>query len=132
MQDTHVLILTAGILGVIFFALTVWVVAGRNKTKQMLGDGGNQTLQIAIRAHGNFAEFVPMILILLAALAHEGANSLFFLVLCVALVLGRMLHPFGMRTLKSNGLRAGGAMLTWLVLLISSIAAIILAFIPPV
>ena len=132
MQDTHVLILTAGILGVIFFALTVWVVAERNKTKQMLGDGGSQTLQIAIRGHANFAEFVPLILILLAALAHEGANSLFFLVLCVALVLGRILHPIGIRNLKPNVPRAVGAMLTWIVLLVASIAAIVLAFIPPV
>jgi uncharacterized membrane protein YecN with MAPEG domain len=132
MQDTHVLILTAGILGLIFFALTVWVVAERNKTKQMLGDGGSKSLEIAIRAHGNFAEFVPLILILLAALAHEGANSLFFLILSVALVLGRILHPIGIRNLKPNALRAVGAMLTWIVLLVASIAAIVLAFIPPV
>jgi uncharacterized membrane protein YecN with MAPEG domain len=132
MQDTHVLILTAGVLGVIFFALTIWVVAERYKTKQMLGDGGSQTLQIAIRAHANFAEFVPMVLILLAALAHEGANALFFLVLCVALVAGRVLHPLGIRILKPNMPRAVGAMLTWAVLIVASIAAIGLAFFPPV
>jgi uncharacterized protein len=138
MQDTHILILTAGILGVIFFALTVWVVTYRNKTKLMLGDGTGTGLpdaaglQIAVRAHANFAEFVPMILILLAALAHEGASSTFVLLLCVALVVGRILHPIGIRNLKPNAPRAVGAMLTWAVLIISSIAAIILAFSPPV
>jgi uncharacterized membrane protein YecN with MAPEG domain len=138
MQDTHVLILTTGILGVIFFALTIWVVTYRNKTKLMLGDGTGtglpdaQGLQIAVRAHANFAEYVPMILIILACLAHEGARSTFFLVLCGALVLGRILHPIGIRTLKPNVPRAVGAMLTWAVLIISSIAAIVLAFSPPV
>ncbi len=127
MQDTHLLILTTGILGLIFFALTVWVVAERNKTKQMLGDGGRKPLEVAIRAHANFAEFVPLILLLFACLAHEGVNSTFFLVLCAALVLGRILHPFGIRILKPNVPRAVGAMLTWIVLLISSITAIALA-----
>jgi hypothetical protein len=124
MQDTHILILTTGILGLIFFALTVWVVAERNKTKQMLGDGGRQELHVAIRAHANFAEFVPLILLILAGMAYEGANSTFFLVLSVALVVGRLLHPYGIRILKPNVPRAVGATLTWLVLLISSIALI--------
>ncbi len=138
MQDTHVLILTTGILGVIFFVLTLWVGTYRTKTKLMLGDGTGTGLpdapglQIAIRAHGNFAEFVTMILILLAALALEGADPLFFLLLCAALVLGRILHPFGIRILKPNALRAAGAILTWLVLIVASITAIVLAFIPPV
>jgi uncharacterized protein len=138
MQDTHILILTTGILGVIFFVLSVWVVTYRGKTKLMLGDGTGtglpdaQGLQIAVRAHGNFAEYVPMILIILACLAHEGAGSTFFLVLCAALVLGRILHPLGIRTLKPNALRAAGAMLTWAVLIIASIAAIVLAFSPPI
>ena len=138
MQDLHNLVLTAGSLGVIFFILTVWVVTYRNKTKLMLGDGTGTGLpdapglQIAIRAHANFAEFVPLILILLACLVHEEANPLFFLLLCVALVLGRILHPIGMRVLKPNVPRAVGAMLTWAVLIISSIAVIVLAFSAPI
>jgi uncharacterized membrane protein YecN with MAPEG domain len=133
MQDTHILVLTTGILGVIFFALTVWVVNYRNKTKLMLGDGTGTTLpdaqglQIAVRAHANFAEFVPLILLILGGLAYEGVNSTFFLVLCGALVLGRLLHPYGIRILKPNVPRAVGAMLTWLVLIISSIALIVAA-----
>ncbi len=127
MQDTHLLILTTGILGLIFFGLTVWVVAERNKTKQMLGDGGSKPLEVAIRAHANFAEFVPLILLLFACLAHEGLNAVLFLVLCGALVLGRILHPFGIRILHPNVPRATGAMLTWIVLLVSSIIAIVLA-----
>jgi uncharacterized protein len=133
MQETHILILTTGILGVIFFALTVWVVTYRNKTKLMLGDGTGtglpdaQGLQVAVRAHANFAEFVPLILILLACLVHEDANPIFFLVLCAALVLGRILHPIGIRILTPNVPRAAGAMLTWAVLIIASIAVIVLA-----
>lgn len=133
MQDTQILILTTGILGVIFFCLTVWVVNYRNKTKLMLGDGSGtglpdgQGLQIAVRAHCNFAEFVPMILLLLACLDYEDASRSFFIVLCGALVLGRILHPIGIRILKPNVPRAAGAMLTWIVLIVASVATIVLA-----
>jgi uncharacterized membrane protein YecN with MAPEG domain len=131
MQDTHILVLTTGILGVIFFALTVWVVNYRNKTKLMLGDGTGtglpdaQGLQIAVRAHANFAEFVPMILLVLSGLAFEGTNSTYLTLLCIALVAGRILHPYGIRILKPNVPRAVGAMLTWLVLIISSVTLIV-------
>jgi uncharacterized membrane protein YecN with MAPEG domain len=133
MQDTHILVLTAGILGVIFFALTVWVATYRNKTKLMLGDGTGtglpdaQGLQVAVRAHANFAEFVPLTLIILACLVHEDVNQIFFLILCATLVLGRILHPIGIRILTPNVPRAVGAMLTWAVLLIASVATIVLA-----
>jgi uncharacterized membrane protein YecN with MAPEG domain len=133
MQDTHVLILTTGVLGVIFFLLTVWVVNYRNKTKLMLGDGTGTTLpdaqglQIAVRAHANFAEFVPLVLLLLGAMAYEGANTTFFAVLCGALVIGRILHPIGIRNLKPNAPRAVGAMLTWIVLIVASLATLTLA-----
>jgi uncharacterized membrane protein YecN with MAPEG domain len=104
----------------------------------MLGDGTGtglpdaQGLQIAVRAHANFAEFVPLILILFACLCFEEVSRTLLLLLALALVLGRIMHPIGIRTLKPNVLRAVGAMLTWAVLLISSIAAIVLAFSPPV
>ncbi len=127
LQDIHMVILTAGILGLIFFALTCWVVAERNKTKQMLGDGGRKELEIAIRAHANFAEFVPLILILMAFIAGQNISPGFLAVLCGALVLARILHPLGIRILKPNVPRAVGATLTWLVLLACSISAIILS-----
>ncbi|HYP64588.1 MAG TPA: MAPEG family protein, partial [Acidocella sp.] len=105
----------------------------RNKTKLMLGDGTGtglpdaQGLQVAVRAHANFAEFVPLTLIILACLVHEDVNQIFFLILCATLVLGRILHPIGIRILTPNVPRAVGAMLTWAVLLIASVATIVLA-----
>ena len=130
MQDAHILTLTAGILGVIFFTLSIWVVVCRQKARVLLGDGagsdepGRKSLHIAIRAHGNFAEYVPFTLLLLAGLAWQHVDAGFLGVLGGALVLGRVLHPFGMRIPRPNAPRALGVTLSWAVLLAASLALI--------
>jgi uncharacterized membrane protein YecN with MAPEG domain len=124
---------TAAVLGLIYMSLTYWVVSGRVKGKVMLGDGsetsGSKSLFIAIRAHANFAEYVPLALILLAGLEIEHAPHLLCEALAVVLILGRAMHPFGMVRKAPNPFRAGGAMLTWGMIGISSISLLaILAF----
>ena len=56
----------AGILGLIYAVLTTRVFAARFRSGIMLGTGPtDEKLQIAVRAHANFAEYVPLILLLL-------------------------------------------------------------------
>ena len=123
---------TSGLLGLIYLSLTVAVVRQRFKTKVMLGDGTDSAhgapLHVAVRAHGNFAEYVPLSLILLGGIEAAGAPRLLILILAAALVLGRLLHPLGMGMKSPNFPRAGGAMLNWAMLLIASITALIMAF----
>ena len=45
----------AALLTVLFLLLSFRVVFQRNATKAVFGDGGDQTLMLRIRAHGNFA-----------------------------------------------------------------------------
>ncbi len=58
--------LYAGLLALLFLALSVAVIHGRREAKVGFGDGGNTMLARRIRGHGNFAEYVPMVLILMA------------------------------------------------------------------
>jgi len=122
---------TAGILGLIYLSLTIGVVRGRFKSKVMLGDGsgkpGGDGLYVAVRAHGNFAEYVPLALILLGGIEMAGAPRWLCLVLAAMLVVGRLLHPLGLTRPAPNPFRAGGAMLTWIMIGVASLTALVIA-----
>jgi len=115
--------LCAGILGVLAVVLAGYVGAGRGKAKVGIGDGDDADLLCRIRKHGNFTEYAPLALVLLALLEMSGAASAMAIsILGAALVAGRILHPMG---LKQNGaptaLRAIGISATLLMMLVSSI-----------
>ena len=55
----------AAILSLIFIGLSLRVITGRFRTKTSFGDGGNADLNARIRTHSNFAECIPLALILL-------------------------------------------------------------------
>ncbi len=90
--------LYAGILALIFVALGVYVIMGRYKTHTPLGDGGNEDLQRRVRMHGNFAEYVPLALLLLV-LYETQAGSLYLIhAFGIALVAGRLSHAYALKT----------------------------------
>jgi len=85
----------AGILAILFFVLSVRVVALRRHGAS-LGDGGDVHLQRRIRGHGNFAEYVPLILVMMAML-ELGRTSIYVLHgIGVALVVARLLHAYAL------------------------------------
>lgn len=111
--------LYAGLLGLLLIVLSWRVVRLRHKHRVNLGDDGVADLQRAIRVHGNFVEYVPLILILLAALELTGKVSTIVLhSFGAALVIGRILHAQGLAASAgvSFGRQAGTA-LTWVTLL---------------
>jgi uncharacterized membrane protein YecN with MAPEG domain len=55
----------AAFLGLGFVTLSILTLRLRRKFKIALGDGGNKQLLRAIRVHSNFAEYVPLALILI-------------------------------------------------------------------
>lgn len=128
----QVTLVSAGALGLIYFVLSANVVRMRAATKVMNGDGAEREetrkLHTAIRAHGNFAEYVPLILILLGGIESLGASHNLVLGLASALVIGRILHPIGMGMKPPNVFRAGGVLLTWAVLVIASVTLLIHVF----
>ena len=86
----------AAVLGLIFIALSAWVVGGRLGHQVLHGDGGLDTMNRRIRAHANFAEYVPLSLILVGLIEASGAGSGVIHGMLLPLTIARALHPFGM------------------------------------
>jgi hypothetical protein len=88
----------ASVLTFIFFKLSMAVIGLRRQNKVSLGSGGNEDLERAIRAHGNFVEYVPFGILLLAALELNGAPWWLVLIPGFSLIIGRLFHAQGIRT----------------------------------
>jgi uncharacterized protein len=84
------------ILALIYAALALQVIRLRWSSQAPFSDGGNASLRSAIRAHGNFMEYVPIIALMVALLEMSGASPLRIHVLMGLLLLSRLLHPLGM------------------------------------
>lgn len=78
------------------FWLAVRISAMRRAEKISIGDGGNERLTARMRAHMNFAEYAPIVLILLALTEAARGTSIGLWVAAVAFLLARIAHPIGM------------------------------------
>jgi uncharacterized membrane protein YecN with MAPEG domain len=109
----QVTMIAAGLLGLWLLLLGVRVVQLRLKTRISLGDGNDPEMQTRVRAHGNAAEWIPIGLFLLF-LAEQAQGPHWLVVSGAALlVVGRLLHPFGLRTRSPNAARTLGMVFTW-------------------
>jgi len=86
----------AGLFTLYFMRLSFAVIGLRRANKVALGAGGVDALEGAIRAHGNFAEYVPLGLILLGLLESQGAHPVLVAALGAGLALGRVYHARGL------------------------------------
>jgi uncharacterized membrane protein YecN with MAPEG domain len=117
-----------GILALLYTVLGLQVSRLRRGNRVLFGDGDNIRLRSAIRAHANFAEYVPIIVLMVAMLEMSGMPAASIHLLMGALLLARLLHPLGMyvgpRTLQFQICRVGGILLTMLVLLASALLSL--------
>ena len=74
------------------------VIKLRGKNKVGLGSGGHDDLERAIRAQGNFAEYVPIALILIGCLELNGAPWWLVAIPGITLIIGRLFHAKGINT----------------------------------
>ena len=118
----------AGLLALIYVALAGWVVAGRVAFDTLRGDGDG-SLATRIRCHGNFIEYVPLTLLLVALLEAGGASSTLVRTLLVILLIARLAHPFGMFAAKNTprqfACRGGGTVATFGVMIVAAIALLL-------
>ena len=96
MSATQAATFYVGLNIAILIGLIVQVILQRRKHKCVIGDGGHPTLLLAIRAHANAVEVMPLALVGLVALASVGASAVSVHALGVALTLGRVLHAYGL------------------------------------
>ena len=121
--------LYVGINALLLLVLAVNVGSRRGAQQQLQpGDVGDAVLTRAIRAHGNFAEYAPIVLLLLLVLALLGFRPLWLHVYGAAFTVGRVIGAFGMMRAKHpNALRFTGNLVTGLALLSGGLAAIVSA-----
>ena len=67
-----------------------------------LGSGGYDDLERAIRAQGNFAEYVPFGIILIACLELNGAPWWLVAIPGITLIIGRLFHAKGINEPPPN------------------------------
>ena len=136
MSDLHqptITLLATALLGLIFAVLSALVVVQRTTTKVILGSGETSqaaddpaanTLLVAVRSQANFAEYVPITLLLIGFTELHTGPTLTIKLLAFGLVLARAMHPVGMRMKAPNPFRAGGFVLSMLVVIAASVQAL--------
>lgn len=123
-----VTLFTAGFCGLLYFVLGIRVVRLRVAHGISLGHDGNDILNARIRAHANFAECVPFILILMGLIENQaGPGRRILAAIGILVVVVRLSHVVGMARPSPNPFRVAGAAGTYLILVGLSLWAIVLA-----
>jgi uncharacterized membrane protein YecN with MAPEG domain len=117
--------LYAGLLAIYGIWLSSRAGLMRGKTGISILYGDNMELAEKVRRHQNFAEYVPLALILIGALELNGGSPLFLHILGVVLIIARVAHAYGLHHDNiSHPLRTVGAGGTALITVVAGVAAI--------
>lgn len=84
--------ITACLLVPLLFRLAFGVIRKRREHQIAVGTGNHPDLEAAIRAHGNFIEYVPFVLLLLMCAELNGSPLWLTIPTGLALVSGRLIH----------------------------------------
>ena len=98
----------------------------RTKGSVSIGDGGDDFLIRRMRAHANFTESAPIVLILIAALEATGGTSNWLWYVGIAFIVGRLAHGLGM----DGGALGKGRMVGTLITMLTLAGLAIMALIP--
>lgn len=113
----------AAAAAIIAFWLMIRVGQVRGSEKVSIGDGGNEKVIRRMRAHANFVESAPFVLILVAAIEMTGKGAPWLAYVAGIYMLGRVAHGIGMDGAAFKQGRAIGTIITVLTLLGLAVAA---------
>jgi len=85
----------AALLAALFLYLSVRVIGWRRDHRVEFGHGEDFELLRRMRVHANFAEYVPFAIVLMALAESMEPPNLLVRVAGVVLVVGRLLHAYG-------------------------------------
>lgn len=109
--------LYAAVLALLYIYLSARTIGLRRKLQVALGAGEHPEMLRAMRVHANFAEYVPLALILIFLVEAQGMAAWLVHALGAALLLGRCLHAYGVSQVKETfAFRVSGMVLTFTVL----------------
>ncbi len=112
----------AALLALLFLLLAVRTVQARRRYHAALGTP-HRLVERAVRAHGNFAEYVPFALVLLGLLEGMGLPGWWLHALGTTLVAARAAHGFGIgREPEVMRWRVLGTALTFTVIGVAALA----------
>jgi uncharacterized membrane protein YecN with MAPEG domain len=113
----------AALLALLFIALSIRTIRARRALKVALGTGGHAALERAMRVHANFAEYVPLALLLLVMAELRGMPALVLHGLALALLVGRCAHAWGVsQTPEDFRFRVAGMICTFTVIGMTALA----------
>ena len=125
----HILPLYAALLVLLFVVLSIRTLRLRRTLKIGVGDGGNPQMLRAMRVHSNFAEYVPLALLMVYLVESRGAYPVFVHALGLFLLAGRLSHAYGVSQAREDlRFRVAGMALTFATLL-SAAAYLLFAFV---
>jgi hypothetical protein len=110
---------TAAACALLNIWLSVRVGQVRGSEKVSVGDGGNLKVIARMRAHANFVENAPFVLILLALIELAKGTQPWLWAYAAVFVLARIAHGLGMDTWRPG--RMIGTLLTMILLLILAV-----------
>jgi uncharacterized protein len=114
------------LLCLIYIYLAIRVIRLRRSGRIGIGTGGNPLLERAMRVHANFAEYVPLALLLLAFVEIQARPKWLVHALCVVLLVGRAVHAYGVSQEREDiRLRSIGVVATFAVLVIAALALLV-------
>lgn len=129
---------TACVLGIAYVALSiaVGVERGRANLSLGLGDAGiaigdehkASALLLAVRRHGQFAEYVPLSILLVLLLELNHTNRIVLVSLAAALIVSRLCMTLGLGRRSPNPLRTAGNLLQWSMIAIAAGLGLVLAY----
>lgn len=117
MTPIPITMLFIGLFAVAQVPLTVMVGYHRLKTDIHFQDGGDITLLRRMRAHGNFTETVPIVLLAMAACELSGGPAWLLWLGGASLMIGRAVHAVTLIAVGWAPTRALGMVLTFLPML---------------
>ena len=103
----------AALLAALFISLSFRVIGQRGRAKIEIGPGQDPELFRRMRVHANFAEYVPIALLLLGLAESIKAPNALLHGLGLCLLTGRILHAYGLsKSPQIARLRGVGMLLT--------------------
>jgi uncharacterized protein len=125
-----------GLAALLLIAFSVQVIRCRVKHRVVLLDGGVDVVARHCRAHANFTEYAPMVLLLITISEMNGASSLLLNAMGVAFLIGRISHFYSLTVREVAAAKQGkmdlrfrqfGMMLTFTTLGVGAINALLIA-----
>lgn len=118
----------AGVAALINIWLMIRVGQVRTSEKVSVGDGGNEKVIRRMRAHANYGESLPIVLILIGVIELAQGSSTWLWLVGGIYMLGRVAHGLGMDGGKFGKGRMIGTLLSLLIMLGLAVYAIAIPY----